>query len=550
MITSFQNPISRLTQLGCTVILSVAALLPASAGLKASYFSGRNFEIPVLERIDERIDYRWEDQSPAPAVPVNDFSARWQGFVTAEFSGEYQLYVVSDNGSRLKLNGQVITDHFNPADGDQAGWFSGSYTFTAGQKVPLEVEYYEASGNAEITLYWESADQLFQVIPKTALSTGEVLPPVPTGWTARFFDGRQFEKPVLTRTDAAIDFDWTGAPVPELFPDNFSVKWSGLLTPPHTGIYTFTTAADNGTRLWINGQLVSGAWDVITGEDGGWRSVDVPLTAGQPVPILLDYYQAYGSASAALFWSSPSVPWEPVPGSAISALPAGTAPWIGTFPAFETPAGTAVELPIQATDANGVPLSYTALNLPPGVTLSIQSREGLNPRDLPPVQTASLTGRPWQPGIYNVILSAASTSGTTTTNFSWKVTGPATDPGPAAALALVQANLTLTKNGNPARVTLTCVLPSGITEFYKTDLERSTDLTLWENRTAQANFYPLPTNSLNERQETLLYYEDALGASGAEPRFLYRIRLTPSTTITTRRAAVPIRRLPEAPAAP
>ena len=269
MITSFRNPPSLLTQLGCTAILSVAALLPASAGLKASYFSGRNFEIPVLERIDDRIDNRWEDQSPAPSVPVNDFSARWQGFVTAEFSGEYQLYVVSDNGSRLKLNGQVITDHFNPADGDQAGWFSGSYTFTAGQKVPLEVEYYESSGNAEITLYWETPTNCSRLFPIPPSPPGKCRPPAPTGWTARFFDGRQFEKPVLTRTDAAIDFDWTGAPVPELFPDNFSVKWSGLLTAPHTGIYTFTTAADNGTRLWINGQLVSGASDMVTGEDGG-----------------------------------------------------------------------------------------------------------------------------------------------------------------------------------------------------------------------------------------------------------------------------------------
>jgi hypothetical protein len=550
MVTLFRNPIRPLTQLGAAAILFLAAPRPAPAGLKASYFSGRNFEVPVLERTDDRIEYRWEAQSPAPEVPVNDFSARWQGFVTAEFSGVYQLYVVSDNGSRLRLNGQVITDHFDPANGNQSGWFTGSYTFTAGQKVPVQIEYYESDGNAEITLYWESADQLFQVIPNSALTTGETPPPPAIGWTARYFDGRQFEKPVLTRSDAAIDFDWTGAPATGLFMDNFSAKWSGLLTAPFTGIYTFTTAADNGTRLWINGQLVLGAWNVVTGADGGWRSVEVALTAGQPVPILLDYYQAYGSASVALLWSGPGVPWEAVPGSVISALPAGTMPWMATLPNIETPAGSDVELPIQATDAAGATLSYAARGLPTGVTLSVESWEFLNPPGLPPVQTVSLSGRPWEPGIYHVMVSASTPSGTTSTNFTWKVTGPATDPGLAAALAIAQANLSITKNEDPARVTVTCVLPSGITSFYKTDLERSTGLLSWGDITFQTSFFALPTNSFLQREETLLFYQEAVAASGAAPRACYRIRLTPLTPVTTRRAALPIRRLPEAPAAP
>ena len=157
------------------------------------------------------------------------------------------------------MNGQTITDHLNRG-WLRGGWFSGSYTFTAGQKVPLEVEYYESSGNAEITLYWESADQLFGVISNTALTTGEVPPPAPTGWTARYFDGRQFEKPVLTPDRRRDRFRLDRRSRAGVVPGNFSVKWSGLLTAPHTGIYTFTTAA-YGTRLWINGQLVSGAWE-------------------------------------------------------------------------------------------------------------------------------------------------------------------------------------------------------------------------------------------------------------------------------------------------
>lgn len=526
MIPSIVN----FSRYGVRPMLVLAALLgcvPSQAALKGEYFAGRTLNAPLLQRTDPNIAFSWGEGSPDPALPENEFSARWTGFLTAAHTETYTLYIVSDNGSRLKLNGKVISDAFDPVGGVDVGWTIRDLHFTAGERVPFELEYYESTGGAELTLYWYSVSQPFEAIPASAFSLPESAPLPATGWTGRYFDGRQFEKPVVTRADAAVNFEWPGAPAPGLFPDNFSVKWSGLLTPAFTEIYTFTIAADNGTRLWIDGKLVSSAWDVVSGEDGGWRSVDVPLTAGRPVPVLLDYYQGYGSASAALYWMSPGQPWEFVPGSALTPLRAGTAPWLARPADRQSTTGTAVNLPVEASDASGAVLTYSATGLPPGVRVRTTAFPDLNPRNLPALETVSLSGMPWKPGLYEVQLAAQSTNGTARTSFIWTVTGPVTAPDTASALALVQPNLRIALEQNPVRFTVRCLLPDVVTRFYQVRLERSADLLVWEDRTSRTDFFPLPASTENLQANTGLRYEEPVNGAGTSPRFYYRIRLNP-----------------------
>src|SRR5262245_61783346 len=62
---------------------------------------------------------------------------------------------------------------------------------------------------------------------------------------------------LLSRTDADINFNWgSGAPGPGVPSEQFFVRWTGRLTSPQTGTYTFRTLSDDGIRLWINNQLV------------------------------------------------------------------------------------------------------------------------------------------------------------------------------------------------------------------------------------------------------------------------------------------------------
>jgi hypothetical protein len=55
------------------------------------------------------------------------------------------------------------------------------------------------------------------------------------GFQAEYFNGRNFDQKVLTRTDAQIHFVWNNVPpVPGLDPHVYSIRWKGFLTAPES----------------------------------------------------------------------------------------------------------------------------------------------------------------------------------------------------------------------------------------------------------------------------------------------------------------------------
>jgi beta-glucosidase len=65
------------------------------------------------------------------------------------------------------------------------------------------------------------------------------------GLHAEYFAGDSFSgKPVITRLDPEVDFDWSSAsPLPHDAPGGFSVRWTGAIIPPAPGSYEFTLQA-------------------------------------------------------------------------------------------------------------------------------------------------------------------------------------------------------------------------------------------------------------------------------------------------------------------
>jgi PA14 domain/Divergent InlB B-repeat domain len=119
--------------------------------------------------------------------------------------------------------------------------------------------------------------------------------------------------PALTRTDATVDFDWSGnSPGSPVSLDNFSVKWTGQVKAPVSGSYTFTVTADDGVRLFLDGAKVVDGW-----KDQGPTTYiySTTLTAGTLYNIELHFYEHGGGAVCRLHWSYPGQTDQAIPQS-------------------------------------------------------------------------------------------------------------------------------------------------------------------------------------------------------------------------------------------
>jgi mono/diheme cytochrome c family protein len=117
--------------------------------------------------------------------------------------------------------------------------------------------------------------------------------------------------PTLTRTDAVVNFNWNSAgPDPRIGQTNFTTRWTGSVQPQFNETYTFYVTADDGVRLWVNGQLLINQW---IPESATTYQGSITLKAQQLYNLRMDYFQGTGGAEAILAWSSPSTTQAVIP---------------------------------------------------------------------------------------------------------------------------------------------------------------------------------------------------------------------------------------------
>lgn len=116
-------------------------------------------------------------------------------------------------------------------------------------------------------------------------------------FTAEYYDNITFSgAAVVTRQETDIDFDWgNGSPDPALPGNLFAARWTKT---QHFGAgrYTFTTLADDGVRLYIDGKRVISQWQ---GPANSEASYTVDLGEGLHT-IKLDYVEIFGGAKVSL----------------------------------------------------------------------------------------------------------------------------------------------------------------------------------------------------------------------------------------------------------
>jgi outer membrane protein OmpA-like peptidoglycan-associated protein len=125
------------------------------------------------------------------------------------------------------------------------------------------------------------------------------------GLKAEYYNGTNFEQLVATRTDQNIDLSWNNTPpVPGLNPHHCSIRWTGILSAPVTGTYTFSAKVDDGIRVWVGGISVIDDWNL---NDNGRFTGKVVMREGIPYVLKVEYFNALVEGEISLLWTLPDV---------------------------------------------------------------------------------------------------------------------------------------------------------------------------------------------------------------------------------------------------
>ncbi len=112
--------------------------------------------------------------------------------------------------------------------------------------------------------------------------------------------------PALSRIDATVDFNnlsvSPGAPIPAT---DWSARWTADLEIPVADTFQFSVWCQDGTRMWIDGQLIIDKWVTPTVPSIYYA---LPVTLDKGIhSLVLEFYVGTHAAYEQLFWSTPTM---------------------------------------------------------------------------------------------------------------------------------------------------------------------------------------------------------------------------------------------------
>lgn len=248
----------------------------AFTGWEGQYFTNPDLQgDPALVRDDATINFEWGTGSPAAAIGGDNFSVRWRRTVAFD-AGRYRFYARMDDGLRVRMDGQLLLDE----------WQDGSDRTVAtdvelpGGNHQIEVEYYERSGGALASFWWElapvptptftpvwTATSTATDVPSATPTTSDVLTetptPSPTSTTqptatptatpTETATGTPTETPIVTETATVVAASGTATPISGAAeigqPVAFVRLTMPLLLPPKHSIFQPVVSEEEWSSL-------------------------------------------------------------------------------------------------------------------------------------------------------------------------------------------------------------------------------------------------------------------------------------------------------------
>jgi alpha-D-xyloside xylohydrolase len=252
-------------------------------GLAVQYFEGTDFNKPAGRTVDGKVEHNWPGPplaNPPPGLTgFDNFSARWEGTITAPETGEYEIGVEYDDGARLFLGGKLLVEDWSFG----AKRYRGTrITLVKGQKVPVVAEFHQGGQDRYFRLGWHtpSALRVLANRAKTLNNAMETYLPAGADWFY-FWTGERLAGGQIAKMACALDtfplYVRAGSIVP-IGPADLQYATQRPDAPYEIRIYpganaTFTLYEDdNETYAYEKGQRAT--------YDFTWNDAEKTLTIG------------------------------------------------------------------------------------------------------------------------------------------------------------------------------------------------------------------------------------------------------------------------------
>ena len=278
--------------------------LDAGTGLTAQVFDNADFTNYKGTLGNQGLNGAWADgTSPLAGVAATSYSVRYLGLIRPTYGETYTFTATSDEGVRVWVDGQLLINNW---PGHAATADTGRIALQAGRKYDVRVEYYNGTGAGQLKLEWASASQARQVVPASALY------PATAGFRTTYFDDTALTTAKTDTVSSLINLSTPyssvttanpGTPDPSgvVNDGQWSARWTAQLRPDYTGTYAIGGTSDDGMRIWVNGVKLVDAWN---NQSDTTRRGTIDLVAGQYYDIVVEYYNAFYTSTAKVFWNN------------------------------------------------------------------------------------------------------------------------------------------------------------------------------------------------------------------------------------------------------
>lgn len=151
----------------------------------------------------------------------------------------------------------------------------------------------------------------------SAPTTFRTLQPVAaagTGLKASYWNVLGEGEALATGTNATVNFAWgSNRPHRRITADAFGARWEGWLVGQHTERHEFEVEGQGQVRVWVDGERLIDDWVPCPFPKS--RKAWLPLVAGKPLSIRIDYVADPSGGQLVLKWSSATQAAEVIPAS-------------------------------------------------------------------------------------------------------------------------------------------------------------------------------------------------------------------------------------------